>query len=259
MILLKKVAAGYLQKDVISDIDLRFEAGEFCAILGPNGAGKSTLLKTIPGFLPSTTGEILINQIPLRKWKRKELARQIALIPQEFQLQFDFSVEELVLMGRFPYTGYSQNYTTKDKAKVEEVLRKLDLLNFGDKMFSQLSGGEKQRVSIARALAQETAIILMDESFSHLDINHQIEIMDLVTTINRQMGKLIILVSHNVNLAAEYCDRMIFMKEGRVLEDGVPEKIVTKETLQRLYGMELEIIYHPRTGQPCLLYPGYEK
>ncbi len=259
MISLKKIAAGYLQKDVISDIELKFKPGEFCAILGPNGAGKSTLLKTIPGFLPRTSGEIIINERSLDAWKRKELARIIALIPQEFQLQFDFTVEDLVLMGRFPYTGYSQNYTSLDKEKAMEVMEKLDLIEMKGKMFSQLSGGEKQRVAVARALVQETDVILMDESFSHLDINHQIELMDIVTTINRELGKLIILVSHNVNLAAEYCDRMILIKHGKIIADGSPLEIVTRENLQKLYNMELQIISNPNTGRPCLLYPGYEK
>jgi cobalamin transport system ATP-binding protein len=216
-------------------------------------------LKTIPGYMSRTSGEIKIKCIDLDLWKKKDLARVIALIPQDFQLQFDFIVSDLVLMGRFPYTGYNQNYSRKDRVKVDDILHQLDLYEFRNKMFSQLSGGEKQRVSIARALVQETEVILMDESFSHLDINHQIEIMDIVTRVNRELGKLIILVSHNVNLAAEYCERIILMKEGRIINDDEPGKIIDQTNLRLLYDMDLEIIPNPRSGKPYLLYPGYEQ
>ncbi|KQC07850.1 MAG: hypothetical protein APR54_05485 [Candidatus Cloacimonas sp. SDB] len=259
MINLEKVSAGYLHQEVIHAVDLKFEAGEFCAILGPNGAGKSTLLKAIPGYLSRSAGEISIMHKTLEQWKRKELAKKISLIPQDFQLQFDFTVTDLVLMGRFPYTNSLQNYSHKDKSKVNEVLKLLDLYKYKNKMFSQLSGGEKQRVSIARALVQETDVILMDESFSHLDINHQIEIMNIITGINRQLGKLIILVSHNINLAAEYCDRIIFIKDGRISKDGKPLEIINKANLQEIYGMELEIAKNPVSQKPYLLYPGYEE
>jgi len=259
MIKLEKVSAGYLHQEVIQAVDLKFEAGEFCAILGPNGAGKSTLLKTIPGYLNRWSGEISIMHTTLDRWKHKELAKKISLIPQDFQLQFDFTVTDLVMMGRFPYTGSLQNYSQKDKFKVNEVLELLDLHKYANKMFSQLSGGEKQRVSIARALVQETDVILMDESFSHLDINHQIEIMNIITGINRRLGKLIILVSHNINLAAEYCDRIIFLKEGRIIKDGKPQEIINQANLQEIYGMKLEIVMNPLSRKPYLLYPGYDE
>jgi len=259
MIKLEKVSAGYLHQNVIHKIDLGFRAGEFCAILGPNGAGKSTLLKTIPGYIDRSAGEISISNRSIDSWKKKDLAKIISLMPQDFQLQFDFSIKDLVLMGRFPYTDYLQNYSRNDKRKVDEVLEQLDLYDLRNKMYSQLSGGEKQRVSIARALVQETEAILMDESFSHLDINHQIEIMDIVSKINRVSGKLIILVSHNINLAAEYCDRVILLKEGKIINDGEPEKIIDNTNLMQLYEMDLEIIRNPRSGKPYLLYPGYEK
>jgi len=258
MIELKKVSAGYQHQDVINEVDLKFRNGEFCAILGPNGAGKSTLLKTLPGYIQRSRGEITISQKSIDSWSRKELARKISLIPQDFQLQFDFTIRDLVLMGRFPYTGSLQNYSREDRDKVDSVLEQLDLYKVRKKMFSQLSGGEKQRVSIARVLVQETDVILMDESFSHLDINHQIEIMDIVSGINRKAGKTIILVSHNINLAAEYCDRVILIKSGRIFKDGPPKEIICKENLHQLYGMELQIVTNPQTGNPYLLYPGYK-
>ncbi len=256
MIELINIVSGYYDKKVIRNLSANFKIGEFCALLGPNGAGKSTLLKTICGFLDLSQGEINIKGLSIKKWKQKELAKILSLIPQDFQLQFDYTVEDLVLMGRFPYLNYWRNYSQKDKNIVDKTLTQLDLDKFKNKLFSQLSGGERQRVSIARALVQQTEVILMDEAFSHLDINHQIEIMELLSRINKNQNKLIILISHNINLASEYCDRIVMMKQGRILADGKPEEIVTKKNIHKLYEANLEIIRNPVSGKPNLVYPG---
>ena len=222
MISLKKVSVSYQQKKVLEDLSIDFHKGEFCALLGPNGAGKSTLLKAII----------------------------------DFQLQFDYTVEDLVLMGRFPYLGRWQNYTNMDREKVEQILLHLDLNSLRNKLYSQLSGGERRRVSIARALAQETQVLLMDEAFANLDINHQLEIMQLLSEINREHNKLIILVSHNINLASEYCERIVMLKKGVVIADGTPQEIINSENLKKLYNAKLEIIKNPISGKPNLIYPG---
>jgi iron complex transport system ATP-binding protein len=158
-------------------------------------------------------------------------------------------------MGRFPYLGYWQNYSDKDRQIVAEILAKLDLSNYASKLYSQLSGGEKKRVSIARALAQQTDIMLLDEAFTQLDINHQIEIMHILSQINKQDGKLILLISHNINLASEYCERIVLLKQGRVLADGKPAEIINQENLQRLYNARLQVIQNPVTKNPNLIYP----
>ena len=165
-------------------------------------------------------------------------------------------MEDLVLMGRFPYVGYWQSYSQKDKEITQNVLKQLDLFKLRKKQFSQLSGGERKRVTIARALAQETDILLMDEAFANLDINHQLEIMQLLSEINLKQKKLIILVSHNINLASEYCQRILMMKEGKLIADGNPEKIITTKNLKKLYETNLKIIPNPITGKPNLIYPG---
>jgi iron complex transport system ATP-binding protein len=252
---IKKLTAGYGEQEILHQVDLEFPKGEFCALLGPNGAGKTTLLKTIVGYLPYTSGDILIKKRSLQKWSKRELSRNVALISQEFSLQFDYTVEELVLMGRFPYLGYWQNYSDKDRQIVAEILAKLDLSNYASKLYSQLSGGEKKRVSIARALAQQTDIMLLDEAFTQLDINHQIEIMHILSQINKQDGKLILLISHNINLASEYCERIVLLKQGRVLADGKPAEIINQENLQRLYNARLQVIQNPVTKNPNLIYP----
>jgi len=256
MISLKKVSVSYQHKRVLENLSIDFHKGEFCALLGPNGAGKSTLLKAIIDFQLQKTGQVFISGKEFQDWSRRELAKQIAIIPQDFQLQFDYSVEDLVLMGRFPFLGRWQNYTTLDREKVGQILQQLDLTSLKNKLYSQLSGGERRRVSIARALAQETQVLLMDEAFANLDINHQLEIMQLLSDINKEHNKLIILVSHNINLASEYCERIIMLKEGIVIADGTPEDIVNTKNLKELYNAELKIIENPISGKPNLIYPG---
>jgi len=256
MIKFENVTLAYRNQEVIKNLSLDFEAGEFCALIGPNGAGKSTLLKSVVKFLEPTTGKIFLDEKPLTLWKHKKLAQRIALIPQDFQLQFDYKVQDLVLTGRFPYLGYWQNYSQKDRQIVEKILRELDLFSMRNKMFSQLSGGEKQRVSIARALVQETEIILMDEAFANLDINHQLEIMKILSQINREQKKLVILVSHNLNLASDYCERIIMLKEGKLIADGSPHEIINMKTIKKLFDAEFDIIENPISHRPNLVYPG---
>jgi len=256
MISLKNVSVSYQQNKVLEDLSIDFLEGEFCALLGPNGAGKSTLLNVIIDFQLEKTGKVFISGKEFHNWSRQELAKQIAIIPQDFQLQFDYTVEELVLMGRFPYLGRWQNYTKIDKKKVEQILMQLDLITLKNKFYTQLSGGERRRVSIARALAQETQVLLMDEAFANLDINHQLEIMQLLSEINKEHKKLIILVSHNINLASEYCERIVMLKEGNIIADGIPEAIVNSKNLKVLYNADLKIIKNPVSGKPNLIYPG---
>lgn len=256
MIEIKKITLAYQKENVIENLSMKFEKGEFCALLGPNGAGKSTLLKAIIGYMEPISGEIEIDRTSLKKWNHLELAKQIAIIPQDFQLQFDYTVEELILMGRFPYLGYWQNYSKNDRKVVDDILKQLDLSRLKNEQYSQLSGGERRRVSIARALAQETAILLMDEAFANLDINHQLEIMQLLSRINSEQNKLIILVSHNINLASEYCHRIVMLKNGKIIADGTPGTIINQKMIKDLYEVELTIISNPVSGKPNLIYPG---
>ncbi len=255
MIDIKRIEAGYYNKKVIRDLDLCFQKGKFYALLGPNGAGKSTLLKILLGYIKPVSGELRIDGVELSRWKKRDLARKISLIPQKMEMQFDYTVHDLVLMGRFPYLGYWGKYTASDSDIVIKVLHQLDLYEMKDVMFSQLSGGEQQRVAIGRALVQNTPIILMDEAFSHLDINHQLEIMQILARINRDQNKLIILVSHNINLAAEYCDRIVFLKNGEVVAEGKPEEVIIPTILKAVYGADLQTIKNPISGKPNLIYP----
>ncbi len=253
---INNISVGYGGDPVLDGVTLTFNNSEISAVIGPNGTGKSTLLKALCGFLPLQHGSIEIEGRDLKLFRGIELAREVALIPQEVQMQFDYKVFDLVMMGRYPYLDFWQTYRKEDHLFVDHLLSELDLKHYEDKFYSQLSGGEKQRVSIARALAQDTKYILMDESFSHLDINHQIEIMELLQVINQSRGKTLILVSHNLNLAAEYCDRIILLNDGKVFADGEPSNVITARNLKEVYGVETPIMNNPTTGNPYVLYPG---
>ncbi len=256
MINIEKISTGYYNQKVIDELSLSFRTGEFCSILGPNGAGKTTLLKAMIGYLPLISGKIYIGNRDVSDWSRKELSRKISIIPQEINYQFDYTVTELVLMGRYPYINYWQTYNSDDHRQVEKVLEELHLYPLRQKPYSQLSGGEKQRVNIARALVQNTDIILLDEALVHLDINHQLDIITLLADINSKHNKLIIMISHNINLSADYCDRIIILKEGKLFIEGSPVDVLTEENLRLVYGTNLQIFTNPFSGKPNIFYSG---
>jgi iron complex transport system ATP-binding protein len=253
---IEKLCSGYPGKQVLEEVTIRFPEQGFCALLGPNGAGKSTLLKTMVGFLPITCGTIIYNSIPLHNWHRLDLAKKLAMIPQELEFQFDYQVRELVLMGRFPYLTIWQNYSPKDEETTDEILDILHLRHLATKYYLELSGGEKQRVLIARALVQQTEVILLDESLSQLDINYQVETMNLLRGIATEKEKLVILVSHNINLAANYCDELYLVKEGKLVAHGTAEQVIRPDLLQQLFGINLDISSNLNTGRPNFQYPG---
>jgi iron complex transport system ATP-binding protein len=256
MIKLQDVIAGYDRTDVLKGITLTIGQQDFTAILGPNGAGKSTLLYTMIGYLPIRHGKIIVNDKEMSAWGKKELAKTIALIPQETVLPFDYTVEEMVLMGRYPWLELMQNWSVKDMDIVREVLAKLDLEALKDRYYSQLSGGEKQRVLLARALAQQSEIILLDESLSQLDINHQIEMMQLLSDINRKDGKTIVLISHNLNLAANVASRLVFLRDGKLIANGSPEEVLNRESLKQLFNADLMLQTNPLSKRPNIVFPG---
>jgi len=256
MIEINDLTCGYGDMDVLHGITLRIERQDFAVILGPNGAGKSTLLYALNGYLQRRQGTILIRGKALEHWHKKDLAKVIALIPQETAMPFDYTVEEMVLMGRYPWLELMQSYSAQDLQIASDIMQKLDLTALKDRFYSQLSGGEKQRVLLARALAQQTEVILLDESLSQLDINHQVEFMQLLCGINKQDGKCIILVSHNINLAANVSSHLIFLKNGRLLAHGAPAEVITQEKLKELFEIELTLMNNPLSRRPNLIFPG---
>ena len=256
MINIKNIEVGYRTNKVLNNVSLDLKQGDFTFLLGPNGAGKSTLLKSINGILKCDKGDIIVNDKSLAQYEDKELARVIAFIPQEFTMQFDFTVYEFVLMARYPWLNFWGHYQEKDHEIVKKYLDKLDLVSFQERLFNQLSSGEKQRVLIARALVQDTEYILMDESLSFLDINHQIEILNLLKEINQHEKKTMIMISHNLNLAAEYADRIVFLKKGEIKASGKVSEVYNEEVLGEIFEMDVRMIENPFTKVKNIVYSG---
>jgi len=254
MINIQKLEVCYRDDIVLKQINLVINKGDFTFILGPNGAGKSTLLKSITGILKATKGDISINKKSINDFAEKELAKQIAFIPQELNIQFDYTVYEFVLMARYPWLSFWGHYQENDHIIVDKCLGTLGLNCFKERYFNQLSGGEKQRVMIARALVQDTTYILMDESLAALDINYQIEILGLLKKINREEKKTIIMISHNLNLATEFADRLIFMKEGNIFTNGKVDAVFTEEVLSLLFNTNIHMIENPFTKRNNIVY-----
>ncbi len=248
------VTAGYPDKIVLKDLNLDFTLNSFVGIIGPNGSGKTTLLHTLIGTIPTTSGGVDVFEKSVAKWKRKELAKQISIIPQEFFPQFSYLVEDLIIMGNYPHSSLFQLNDNDIQDDVEEVLSRLELTHKRKDFYRSLSGGEKQRVSIARSLIQKTPILLMDESFSNLDLNHQIELMNLLKKLKKERNMLIILVSHNINLASSYCDRIIMLKKGSIIADGSPASVINSENLKTLYDHNINIMNYKDSNIPHVLY-----
>ncbi|WP_045857169.1 heme ABC transporter ATP-binding protein [Teredinibacter purpureus] len=236
---------------------LQLEHNEVVAIVGPNGAGKSTLLKTISGDLHTHQGDILFHGAPLRALPPNERAKKIAVLPQHSELNFPFSVTEVVALGRIPHaTGLNS-----DTAIVRDAMKALDITHLRERLYPQLSGGEKQRVQLARVLAQlwqtdtsERRLLLLDEPTAHIDIGHQQQLMSEIKTFAQQ-NVAILLVLHDINLAIQYADRLIAMHSGNIIASGRPENIITQPLIDQLFGNRVKVLTHPNDHKPIVL-PG---
>lgn len=245
------VSAGYRRGDpVIRGISLSLQEGAFLGLIGPNGCGKSTLIRAVSGVLDLTEGLIRLDGEQLSGLSRQEIARSIAVLPQDASCAFPFSVREIVTMGRYPHMGRFQSLGPADEEIVEEALVLTDTLRLEGRSITALSGGERQRAMVARALAQRPKLLLLDEPTSHLDINHQVEVFDLLQHLNREQGLTLICVTHDLNYAAEYCDRLLLMSEGAICACGRPEEVVTAETIARVYGVEVVVELSGFGGRP---------
>lgn len=243
---------GYDREPIINNLSFALDEGEILGIMGPNGSGKSTLLRLLTGVLHPWSGTIKLRQTDIRHMKHRAIARQVAVVPQQTVITFPFTVREIVLMGRAPYLGIFQSEGKHDYEIAEQAMEQTDTLRFADRQIDELSGGEMQRVIIARALAQEPKVMLLDEPTSHLDLKHQMEIFDLIRQLNRG-GVSFIVVSHDLNIACEYCDRLLLLKDGRELMDGRPSEIVSPETIKATYGIDVLVTVNPITSAPHII------
>ena len=235
---------------IIDDIRLSVETGEFVGLLGPNGSGKSTLLRCIYRSLKPDAGTISLDGADLLAMPPRDAARRMAVVLQETSIQFDFTVQEMVLMGRTPHKNAFDPDTTDDWKIVADALAQVNMLDFNERSFGTLSGGEKQRVLIARALAQQSQFLVLDEPTNHLDIRYQLEILDIV----RELRVTTLAALHDLNLAALYCDRLYVLREGRVVASGAPDEVVTADLIHEVYGVRADVVTDPRTGRTHITY-----
>jgi iron complex transport system ATP-binding protein len=233
---------------VLDDVSLEIERGAVVGLLGPNGSGKTTLLKILAGVLTPDAGEVFLGDDPVRTLSRRHMARRVAIVPQETQSAFDFTVLDIVLMGRYPHLAAFELEGDADLAIAREALGATGTLLFEDRRFGTLSGGEKQRVVIAAALAQATDALLLDEPTASLDIGAQLEIVGLLRRLNRERGATVLVSTHDLNLAATLCDQMVLLKDGRVAVQDATARALTPDHVRSLYGVDADVIFNERAG-----------
>jgi cobalamin transport system ATP-binding protein len=250
---IKALSFGYSNNLILKNISFEVEEGEFVSIIGPNGSGKSTLLKCITNINKPKSGDVFIEGIKINDHKTKELAKKVAVVPQDTFIDFDFTVFDTVLMGRSPYISRFERETEEDFRITKEALKLTDTLGLRDRKISELSGGERQRVIIARALAQQPDIILLDEPTSHLDINHQMEVLNFLKELNKQNKMTLLIVIHDINLAARYSDKLVLLKDGEILDIGTPEDVITSENMEKAYEMNMLINHNLFTNSPHII------
>lgn len=254
MIRVENFSCGYGKKVVIKGINLDIKAGEFVALIGPNGSGKTTLIRGISGFLSPKRGIVFLEEKAVTKRERKDLATRVAVVTQSEAAAAPFSVEEFVLMGRVPHWERFQLLETKEDLKIaEKVMALAGIGHLRDRDMGALSGGERQLVSLARALAQEPAVLLLDEPTAHLDIGHQVQIMNLLRQLNSER-LTIVAVLHDLNLASLYCQRLVLLHEGGIRTEGSPKKVLTEAMVNEVYQTAISIRDDPNLGLP-LVFP----
>lgn len=253
MLSFSHAAVGYGEKMVLQDVNFQVSKGEYVALIGSNGTGKSTLIKCVSGLLPLAGGEIEICGKDSRKLKAKERARLVAVVPQSYYVDYDFTVEDIVMMGRNPYIDFRHRESKEDHEIAERAMKLTKTDVFRDRPYNELSGGERQRVILARAITQQPQIILLDEPTSALDLHHQIEVMELIRDLNEKENITVMAVLHDINLASRFCSRIIILKDGKVKADGTPKQIINREEMESLYNMKLLVKNNPLLEKPEII------
>jgi iron complex transport system ATP-binding protein len=245
---------SYTDIITIEDINISIQKGEFIGLIGPNGCGKSTALKNVYRALTPDSGVIMLDGKNLLQMRSRESALKIAVVGQENDVPFDFLVEEIVAMGRSPHKRIFEPDTAEDARIVHHALEHLGMENMAKRNYKHLSGGEKQRALIARAIAQESDFLILDEPANHLDVSYQLKIFDFVKRRSIEAGVTVLSAIHDLNMAALYCDRLYVMKEGRLVLSGTPEKVLTPENIFSIYGVDCDTAIHPVTGKIVITY-----
>lgn len=248
----EQLSCGYGNKFRITDITFEVPTGCFTSIIGPNGAGKTTLFRGISGLLPATSGRVTIEDTDLASLSHKERARKIAIVNQTVEAG-NMTIEDYVLMGRMPYRSSFQFFdTAEDYAIAEESMRLTGTWGKKDKWMNRLSGGEQQLAAIARALTQKTGILLLDEPTAHLDISHQMKVLNLIQRLNKENHLTVLLIIHDLNLASEYSDKLVLLNQGNIFTQGTPQEVLTYEHIEKVYHTIVISQPNPISGKPFI-------
>ncbi|MBP3040537.1 ABC transporter ATP-binding protein [Bacillaceae bacterium Marseille-Q3522] len=239
MVTVQQVSKLYTHKKVIDDVSVSLAKGKITSFIGPNGAGKSTLLAIVSRLISADGGQIIIEGTELHKWKNKELAKQISILKQSNHITLRLKIRDLVSFGRFPYS--QGNLTAEDWHFVDEAISYMELTDIEDKFIDQLSGGQLQRAYIAMVIAQNTEYILLDEPLNNLDMKHSVQIMTILRRLVKELGKTIVIVLHDINFASCYSDYIVALKDGKVINEGTPEEIITAESLSSIYDLDIQV------------------
>ncbi len=259
MLKIENLTVAYNQREILHRVSLRVDKGEIVTLIGPNGAGKSTLIRAVSGVVPIESGEVAIDGTNLGQLSTVERARRLAVVPQARNLPPAFTVYESVLLGRTPYLGWFGRAAPEDHARIRSALERTQLLPLAERRVGELSGGEQQRVLLARALAQDTPVMLLDEPITHLDLQHRERLIRLIRDLATQRGLAVLMVLHDLNEAAMYADRIALLVEGRIEAVGTPSEVLTEANLTRIYDIPVRVIQHPDYGSPLVLPDGHGK
>ncbi|HEV7318221.1 MAG TPA: ABC transporter ATP-binding protein [Ensifer sp.] len=252
-LIVRDLAAGYGDSEILRSIDLTIPAGKITVIVGANASGKSTLLRTMSRLLIPSRGEVTLGGRSVHAIPTRELARQIGLLPQSPIAPEGILVDDLVRRGRHPHRGLFSRWSARDEEAVQRALTVTRTADLAERAIDELSGGQRQRVWIAMALAQETGILLLDEPTTFLDINHQVEILDLLVDLNRTRGTTVVMVLHDLNLGARYADYLVALADGCVHVAGPPEQVLSADTVNTVFGLQSHILTDPTSGRPMML------
>ena len=248
------LSCGYDSKFVLKDINFKIEKNELIGVIGPNGSGKTTLIRAMTKILKLQEGNVFFDGRDINKLGFRELAKKVAVVSQGYDTDFDMPVEDFVLLGRLPYRRIFQFLETETDLKIaEQAMELTDTLPFKERLLNELSGGERQLVFIARALAQEPELLLLDEPTSHLDIAHQVKILGLIRKLNRQNQISVIIILHDLNLAGEYCDRLMLMNTGCIYKLGSPQEVLTYQNIEEVYKTVVVVEKNPISSKPYIL------
>lgn len=253
MISLQGVSKRFDRVDALSGIDWQVGEGEWWGIIGPNGSGKSTLLQMLSGADAPTAGKVTIHGRNVRDYGRKELARTLAVLQQEGLGPTDFTVREVLEMGRYPFQNWLGREPSDSGPLLDSIMERLELKSLECRRLDQLSGGQRQRAALGKVMAQEPSILLLDEPTTYLDIRYQLQFMDMVAEWRKDTGITVISVLHDLNLAAQFCDRLLVLHEGRMAGKGSPEDMLTENNIRRIFRVDTSVVAHPANGSPQVL------